>query len=182
MKQIVALAAAALLAIGAVSVYLIFKTEPTPKPIPPVAPTSELEKQAEPEPDAAKELESLLKQGSGSVVVLDGKTAAAAPGLSMPTTEGVSTTNSVSINEGKASVSASIVLNKETPVVVSKDAFEKIELGMTYEQIASVVGGVLQTAALVKDYTGGLTISQGTRSIQLGFENGKLAVKSSRGF
>jgi hypothetical protein len=181
MKQIVVLASLALLAVGAVSVYLIFESEPPPKPIAPPAPPSVGDSKKESGADVAKEIETLLKQGGGTVVVSDGKKVVATPGLTMPTIEGVSSTNGVSVKDGKALLSATIVVQKETPTLVSKEAYDKIELGMAYQQIGAVLGDLFEKATLASDYSGRLTISQGSRTIDLGFEKGKLANKTSHG-
>ncbi|MGI8495224.1 MAG: DUF3862 domain-containing protein, partial [Pyrinomonadaceae bacterium] len=115
-----------------------------------------------------------------------------APPIAAPTEIGKTTTAPPQI--GKATVppqanNPTADAKKPTEsVAVVLATFDKIQKGMTYAQVAAIIGSPGENAGSFKDETGAMTLYRWTGKAEKGewilsakFENGKLADKSQFG-
>jgi hypothetical protein len=125
--------------------------------------------------DVAKAIEAVRHGGSSITVNRGGK----------PTTvffalEGAQDVSTELNADGESSV-VKVTLQREKPVLLTKAAYDRIENGMTYSQVAQIVGGELAKGRLSEGFDGGFVIFQGKREMELVFQSGKVTDKSSKG-
>jgi len=94
--------------------------------------------------------------------------------------KGVTTTVNRSFGGGRFMYGVIVAFADEQPPVVTKAAYEKLETGMTYEQVAEAIGGELGKGKLKTSYTGTFAVVQGKQRVDLTFQDGKVTAKSSK--
>jgi hypothetical protein len=93
---------------------------------------------------------------------------------------GITTTVNRSFGGGRFTYGVIVSFAEDQPVALTKAAFERLETGMTYGQMAEILGGELSKGRLQNTYTGTLAVVQGKRRIDLTFQDGKVTVKASK--
>jgi hypothetical protein len=119
--------------------------------------------------------------GDRSEIVLDDKkTGIAFPGTS-PTDVEVRLGNSINFKDGHPDVTFTVTIKAEQPVILTKEAYEKLRTGMTYPQVAEILGGVMTKGRMSEGFWSTLELIQGTRRVYLKFEDDKVTEKSAKG-
>src|SRR5262249_19882965 len=114
----------------------------------------------------------LMEPGAAAALIYEGPNARGVMGIT--------TTVNRSFGGGRFSYGVIVALEGDQPVVLTKAAYERLETGMTYVQMAEILGGELSKGRLQTGYTGTLAVVQGKRRIDLTFQDGKVSVKSSK--
>jgi hypothetical protein len=162
-------AAIALLILAGIGAYWMFKKQPTAAT--PMA-------TAVVDPNLGNVVAELMKQG-GAAVVLNGKVVKAQ--FILPEKSNVGVNTMVTGNDDQTSATISVTINDPEPQLLTKEAYAKIQPGMTYAQAGEALGGVMSKARLGDPFSGTLAIVQGKRRFDLVFKESKVASKSASG-
>jgi hypothetical protein len=73
-----------------------------------------------------------------------------------------------------------ITIKAEQTPVLTKESYEKIQIGMTYPQVGETLGGVMTMGRMSGGFSSKLEFIQGKRRIYLTFADGKVKEKSAR--
>ena len=87
---------------------------------------------------------------------------------------------SVQFKDGHLDGTFWVTIKAEQPVVLTKQAYEKIQTGMTYPQVGEALGGVMTRGRLSDGFSSKLELIQGKRRIYLTFVDGKVTEKSAK--
>lgn len=82
---------------------------------------------------------------------------------------------------GRNQRAVTVTLNKKEPVLLTREAYDRVTNGMTYPQVAQAIGGDLAGSQMSDGFTGTFAVAQGLRRIELTFENGKVTGKTHAG-
>jgi predicted aspartyl protease len=106
--------------------------------------------------------------------------AAASAVFAIPGGQDVQTTVTRTIREARITGDVTVKLLKEQPATLTKAGFEQLQNGMTYPQVAEALGGEFAKGRMAATYTGTFAAVQGTRRIDLTFQDGKVTARSSK--
>jgi hypothetical protein len=86
----------------------------------------------------------------------------------------------ISVEKGRVNATFEVTFKSEQPVVLTKQAYDKIQSGMTYPQIAEALGGMMTKGQMSEGFSSKLELIQGKRRIELTFLDGKVTEKSAK--
>jgi hypothetical protein len=84
------------------------------------------------------------------------------------------------VQAGRLTLGVVATLHKDLRPVLTQANFDKLRPGMTYPQVAEVLGAELGKARMVKGFSGTFAVVQDKSRIELAFEDGKVTTKSGR--
>jgi hypothetical protein len=87
---------------------------------------------------------------------------------------------SAKFHDGQLDATFLVTIKNERPPVLTKEAYEKIQNGMTYPQVGEALGGVMTKGQMSDGFSSKLELDQGTRQILLTFVDGKVTEKSAK--
>ncbi len=86
----------------------------------------------------------------------------------------------INIEKGRVNATFEVIFKAEQPVVLTKQAYDKIPSGMNYAQVGEVFGGVMAKGRMSDGFSSKLELIQGKRRIEITFVDGKVTEKSAK--
>jgi hypothetical protein len=124
--------------------------------------------------------EMILMRTDDGGVYINGKTLSFAIGGEEAKDVDVKTPSSFEFKDGKGSGVFQVTIRNGQPSVVTKEAYEKIQNGMTYPQVGEVLGGAMTKGKMSDGFSSKLELIQGKHQIDLTFVDGRVTKKSAK--
>ncbi len=114
-----------------------------------------------------------------AVTINEKTTGIAFPGIDSKDVE-VTHENSLRVKDDRPDITFTIAIKSEEPPILTRAAYEKLQVGMTFSQVGEALGGVMTRGEMSEGFSSRLEMAQGKRRIFLTFIDGKLTEKSSK--
>jgi predicted aspartyl protease len=117
---------------------------------------------------------ALIHHGAAKMYLLDQP-------FSMPVGLKAKSSLNISWNEGRVARAIVVEFPQSEPPLVFKTAYERLQPGMSFDQVSDAIGGELKKGHLNPSYSGTLALVQGQGRINLDFWDGKVTARSAQG-
>jgi hypothetical protein len=88
--------------------------------------------------------------------------------------------NSFKIKDGHVYATYSVTIKGEQTVLLTRESYAKIHIGMTFPEVAEALGGSMKKGRMSDGFHGRLDMGHGKRQITVSFEDGKVTEKSAK--
>jgi len=87
---------------------------------------------------------------------------------------------SVKFKDGQLDATFLVTIKNDRPSVLTKEAYKRIQNGMTYPQVGEALGGAMTKGKMSVGFSSKLQLIQGKHEIHLTFVDGKVTEKSAK--